>query len=402
MSTFPIPASGRLTNIEKNSFWDWSLDGKSLTTVSGKLGRDGRKTTKKHPSEEKAASDLESKHFKKLREGFRHLHAENPGPIALQTFFAAHYTGFMSFDLQSERNELAACRSTQADPASCEIVVLDPESGSETKLVSLDVSDVSCLRWHDHRIVFQADDRVSVLDIESQKIDNFGKGGVFPHFEFDLQAGRLLSSRSGTSGPIIAVDELLTGQTLLEIDASEQERVTDHHIQHVGALAPSGKLVAICRQKGEIEIYNLDDGTNTIIRGDFPCVSKLQFHPSGEWIGLTEHYGDWRFRVWSLSDGREDSRFRELQFRFSNGIPRPTSSCFDFSFSPSGKLLALRDNGWIQIRDFHNQKELYRIEQNHVVRDTGTSGFRIHYAADGRLVTRTDRGVLTVYPPHSI
>lgn len=397
MNSIPNALHGRLVNAQKGAFWDWSIDGATLTTTSGKLGQSGRQTTKVHSSIDKATSDLESRHYKKLRDGFRLLSGDNSGQIAMQTWLTGEYTGFAAFDMAPDGKWIAACRHAGQGNRACEIAMIDAGTGDVTQVISLDEFDFSKIRFHDNHLIVQADDRISKLDIESGHATRLAEGGVFSHLRFDLHAGRVMLSRSGRSSPVIVVLDLLTGQTLLELDASEQRHITDHRIAHVGALSPSGTLAALCRRQGEIEIYNLKDGTNTVIRGDFPCVSKLQFHPSEEWLGFCEYYGNWRFRLWSLRENREDDRFGSLMYTFPDGSPRPVRECYDFGFDSTGTLLALRDGGWLSIHNFDTQKSVLRIEQRHVVKVCGTSGFVMQFVKGGRIITRTDRGVITLY-----
>ena len=397
MNSIPNALRGRLVNAQKGTFWDWNHEDETLATTSGKLGQSGRQTKKTHTSIDKAKSDLESKHYKKLKEGFRLLSSYNPGRIAMQTWLTNEYTGFAAFDMAPDGSRIAASRHTGQGNRQCEIAIIDALTGEAKQVISIEEFDLSKIRFHDDQLVIQADDRISKLNLESGQTTSIADGGVFTHLRFDLQADRIMFSRSGETGPVIVVLDLPTGQTLLELDAREQRYVTDHHIAHVGAISPSGTLAALCRRQGEIEVFNLNDGSKTFIRGDFPCVSKLLFHPSENWLGFTELYGDWRFRLWSLIENKEDDRTESLSYTFDDGTPRPGRECYDFDFDPAGRLLILRDGGWLHVHNFETRQSVLRIEQRHVVKKWGTSGFVMKFAEDGRVITRTDRGVITLY-----
>jgi hypothetical protein len=116
-------------------------------------------------------------------------------------------------------------------------------------------------------------------------------------------------------------------------------------------------------------------------------------------LAFTESYQDWRFRLWRIADGVEDKRFEALQYTFPDGSPRPRE-CFDFAFSPAGNV-ALRDGGWIRLHDFETQRMIARLEQRHAVKTWGSNAFCLRFASDNRLLTRTDRGVVTVYELHA-
>ncbi len=394
---YPNTTCGRLVDSERGLFWEWTLSGQDLSTKSGKLGKSGRAAKKNYPTREKAGIDIEDKIYKKLSEGFQYLQADNPGPIALQTHLANAYTGFLSLDIDMERNLLAAVRHTGHGKRSCEVVVIDAASGGVQKRIPLQEFDVSNLQFFEGDLIIQSDDRIQRLNLNTGAVSLLGKDGVFTHLGFKLRTDRLLFSQAGSDGPVINVLDLRSGKTLLELDAREQRYLTDHRITHVGALSPSGKLVAICRRPGEIEIHDLETGRQRFLRGHFPCVLKMAFHPSERWLGFAELYGDWRFRLWQIKDAVEDTRFESLQYAFPDGSLRGSRECFDFAFSPDGKVVALRDQGWIRMHDFESQVMIARLQQRHVVKTFGTGGFRMLYAPDGRLLTRTDRGIVTVY-----
>src|SRR5436190_15450675 len=95
----PNPTHGRLVDPLENAFWDWTIDGRHVTTTSGKLSKAGRTHTKTYRNANEATDDLDNKMYKKLKEGFHYRQSENPGPIILQTWLTDRYTGFMSVDL---------------------------------------------------------------------------------------------------------------------------------------------------------------------------------------------------------------------------------------------------------------------------------------------------------------
>lgn len=397
MTVIANAGHGRLVSDQKGAFWEWCLEDTTLTTTSGKLGKTGRKNSKVHSSIEKATRDLDSRHFKKLQEGFTLRCEDNSGRIAMQTMLTPAFTGFAACDLAEDASQIAACRHTGSGNRACEIAMIDVSSGATTDVIALEEFDLSKIQFYDGNLIFQADDRVHKLDVGSGDITSLGTDGIFPHLLFDCRGNRLLYSRSGTAGPVIVVTDLLSGKTLLEVDAAQQERVTDHQISHVGALSPSSSLVAVCRRPGEIEIYNIDDGTEFVLQGDFPCVSRIRFHPSEECLGFTEYYGDWRFRLWSLSEGKEDNRFESLPAARNDEVDGLPFACYDFSFDSSGRLVALRDGDWIRIYDFTSLEAVVHQQQRHVVKAFGASGFVVDFVGADRLLTRTDRGILTLY-----
>jgi predicted DNA-binding WGR domain protein len=392
---YPNLTQGRLIHPQKRTFWTWAIEGKRLTTSSGKVGKAGRVTAKNYPDRMKAEKDLEAKHYAKLGEGYQFLQSENPGPLALQTWIANQYTGFHSLDLDVERNWIAVCRHTGRGQKLCEILILDAATGAIQKLIKLKEFDVSTLRFFAGNVVIQADDRVLELDLATGTTCLLGADGVFPHLDFDLQNGRLLHSTAKGKVPVIQVLDLATRKILLDLDASDQRRVTDHHIRHVGVLSPSGKMAAICRRPGEIELHDVRKKSCRYLRGEFPCVTKLQFHPSEQWLAFTELYEDWRFRLWRIADGLEDSRFDALEYTYPDGTQRP-QECFDFAFSPQGNV-ALRDGDWIRVHDFETLRTIARLQQRHVVKSWGTGGLHLLFAGDHRLLTRTDRAIVSVY-----
>jgi predicted DNA-binding WGR domain protein len=405
MSRFQIPTvfmdysnatHGRLVNPQQGSFWEWEIQKRSLTVSSGKLGKPGRSSKKVYPTDAKAVSDLDSRMYKKLREGFQYLGTDNPGPITLQTWLTDRYTGFESLAIDSESNLIAAGRHTGEGRKSCEVVVSEAASGAVVRRIALSEFDVWALRWFKGKLILQVDDRVMLLDLEKETTSLLGEGGVFPFLLFEQNAGRLLFSRAGSGGPVISVTDISSNKTLLDLDAIEQRRQTDHRVSHVAALSPSGRLAAICRRLGEIEVHDLSNGRRQLLRGEFPCAAKMQFHPSEAWLAFAEVYGDWRFRLWKLDDGTEDSRFAIADHQRPDGTPH-YRACFDFAFSPDGKVLALRDRDWIRLYEFKSQELFASVQQRHVVKIGGTSGFRMFFSPDGRLLTRTDRGIVTVY-----
>jgi predicted DNA-binding WGR domain protein len=392
---YPNVTHGRLINLEKGTFFAWAIDGKCLTTSGGKVGKSGRTTTKGYTDRVKAENDLDAKIYAKLSDGYQFLRSENPGPITLQTWITKQYTGFHSLDIDVERNWIAACRHTRGGQKSCEVLIIDAAAGVVEKQIKLTEFDVWMLRFFAGDVLMQVDDRVMELDLKTGVTSLLGAGGVFPHMNFDLQNGRLLFSTAKGKGPAIQVLDLSTKKVLLDLDASAQRRVADHRVSHVGVLSPSGRIAAICRRPGEIELHDLRRRSCRYLRGDFPCVAKLQFHPSEQWLAFAELYGSWRFRMWRIADGLEDRRFDSLEYTFPDGTPRPRE-CFDFAFSPEGKL-ALRDRDWIRLHDFETQSTIARLQQRHVVKTWGTGGFHMLFARDNRLITRTDRGIVSVY-----
>ena len=133
-------------------------------------------------------------------------------------------------------------------------------------------------------------------------------------------------------------------------------------------------------------------------------VASSQTLPSGAahvnrpwhaWGTFTELYEDWRFRLWRIADGLEDSRFDALAYTYPDGNQRPRE-CFDFAFGPQGNV-ALRDGDWIRVHDFETQRTIARLQQRHVVKSWGTGGLHLLFARDHRLLTRTDRGIVSVY-----
>src|SRR5262249_49366369 len=155
-------------------------------------------------------------------------------------------------------------------------------------------------------------------------------------------------------------------------DASAQHHVTDHRVSHVGALSPSGRFAALCRRPGEIEVHDLQTRSCRHLRGDFPCVTKLQFDHSEQWLAFAELYAGWRFRMWRLADGVEDKRFESLEPTSPGGSLR-SPECFDFAFSPDGKA-AIRDRDWIRLHDFNTPGTTARLRQRYVVKTIGTGG----------------------------
>ena len=351
---YPNVTHGRLIDLQKRKFWAWTIDGKRLTTSSGKVGKASRDTAKSFPDRVKAEKDLEAKLYAKLKDGYQFLRSENPGPSTLQTWMTTAYTGFHSLDLDPERNLIAACRHTGRGQKSCEVLIIDEATGTIEKLIRLTEFDVSTLRFFAGDLLIQVDDRVMELDLKTGVPSLLGAGGVFPHMCFDLQNGRLLYSHAKDGKrPAIQVLDLSTRKILLDLDASAQQYVADHHIRHVGSLSPSGRIAAICRRPGEIEIYDLQKQVCHYVAGEFPCVTKLQFHRSEQWLAFAELYGNWRFRLWRIADGLEDKRFESLEYTYPDGLPRPRK-CFDFAFSPDGNV-AIRDQDWIRWHDFVNR-----------------------------------------------
>lgn len=391
--------SGRLVDPIRDRFWDWQLQSRDLLTTSGKIGQSGRTTTKAFPEPCDAESELERKIYAKLREGFLHFGRDNPGPIALQTWLTNVYTGFQSIDLDVRTNRIAAGRHTGKGGQSCEIVLLDAETGAVEERLPLAEFDVSTVRFFEDDLIAQSNDRVMRIDLRSGASIILGGGGIFPFLPFDIRAGRMLLSRASSAGPVVQVIDLRSSAVLLELDARKQTHAADHHIRPIGALSPSGNLAALCRLPGEIEVHDLRSGRCKWLRGEFPCVTKIEFHPSENRIGFTEFYEGWRFRLWHLEGGGEDTRFESLEYLFTNGEPRRARECFDFAFSPDGRALALRDCGSIRVHDFESQAPIARYQQRHVAKSAGKGGFRLVWAPDGRLITRTDLGILTVYFP---
>lgn len=392
MSSVPNATKGRLINRDKGAFWEWKIKGKELTTVSGKEGANGKKTTKTHPSPDKAGKDLESKHYKKMKEGFKLYAQDNPGPTVFQTWLTSEYTGFAAFDFDPQQNRIAACRHTGHGGESCEIVFFDAATGDTTQTIELELCDLSKLRFYQGGLIAQSDDRVMRIDPDTGQTDTLGEEGVFPNLVFDLQQDLLMFSRSSKKDTVIAVLDLKTGKTLLEVNANEDHDVPIHRVAYACALSPKGAAAALCQKAGEIELYNLKDGKRQLITGDFSFAAKIQFDRAGKWLGLIEEYGEWGFRLWEIAGKNKKPRAMPAA-DLSSG------NCFDFAFDPTSPSLAVREGDWLHLYELGTHQLKTRIQLRHVVRTFGAGGFHLVYAEDGRVLTRTDRGVLALIDP---
>jgi predicted DNA-binding WGR domain protein len=381
-------------------YWEGRIEGTSLVTTSGTEGGPARTTRKSFADAPSAAEALEKKRLERLREGYVYA---APGPVtdwglALRLNVSRVYTGFLSLDYDAARERIAAARPHQKESQQeCELLLYDVRTGAVQRTLTLRAFDLQQVRLDAprERIIVRADGRVFQINLDTEARQRLAAQRMPIFFEFHLsEAGdRLLAGDEGR----LVVLQVEDGTVLLEVAVEERG---GHQANQVAALSPSGRLAALARNPGEVELYDVDTGSRRTLTGGFPYARQLKIHPSERYLALTEHYERRGLWVLDLGTGEDLSqRFHHPHLLDFDRPARPARpECFDFDFSADGSLLAVRHRDRILLLDFETGEKRAEIRQPHCAGTAGSGAFHLTFArTNDTLAVRTDVGVISLH-----
>src|SRR5262249_54101786 len=123
------------------------------------------------------------------------------------------------------------------------------------------------------------------------------------------------------------------------------------------SFAPDGKTVAVAREVGRIELWDVENGKKlrTLVGDTSRRASMMVFSPDGTWLataGSDNWGGDHAVRVWDISQGKE------LRPREGHAAPVPS-----VAVSPDGSVIATAGrDGVVQLWEATTGKHLVRLE----------------------------------------
>jgi hypothetical protein len=382
------------------AYWEAESDGCLLRSESGAPGKRPRIAEKSFPNPKEAADAYEKQALKKLREGYVYrgegTASSGPWALKLQVAVSAVHTGFQAMDYLPEEGLVLCSRPHQGREAvnECELLYVDLRTGAVAHRVALPFFDLMQIVADPTRgCVYLRDDeyRQHRLDRQTDRVEQLGRSSFRGEVAFSLSAdgGRLLMADAGRA----VVTDLVTGNQLIALDIP---RDRDLYEKWTGALTADGSVLALCRAKGRIELFRVEDGQPfQLMEGDFPCAERLAFHPSRRYLAMQENQGpDYGFRLWETATGTEMDRFSPV--RLADG-DRGTRDSHTFDFSHEGRHIAIRHALSVLVCDFETGKHLQRIRPEFAV-GANTAAFAIRFSPrDDTLLIRTNSGIISVY-----
>ncbi len=150
--------------------------------------------------------------------------------------------------------------------------------------------------------------------------------------------GKLLASAEGSA---VYLWEITSDKLLLSLSYPD--------MIYVIAFSPDGKLLVSASQDGTLRLRDVTSGKELSVQpGSGTFVSQVAFSPDGTMVASVA-YGN-KIVMWEIADG--------VELR-----PVSTYEGAGLSFSPSGEMLAISDNGVIKLWSTANNQELISLKE---------------------------------------
>lgn len=356
---------------DPKTFWIVALDGTSVTTRSGKIGKAGRSSTKKCKDEGRALELFYKTSNKKLAEGYVCRHATpSPANGYIRLLIKGRSGQSRFVDIHPHTNHVAI---GNADT----IAIVDLDGVVQQTIPNTD--EVRSLRFSPagRYLVWQTIGEgplCRVYDFTTKKVKAIGKSssGISEGISFDASGARV----AVTSGKATAIYETKTWKLVRQLPHTS----TAVNPTTASAISPDGKRVAMVgADEAAIAIYNLATGTATSIPlGKGRGAEALAFSPDGKYLVAASVYqNDHTTRIFELATGK-----RHLPRLFSD-----TDGTNHFGVDIS------RDGTWLAAGGYFSRVDVWSFAKGKSILKSWDHYRRVYdvrFSGDGRYLLSSD------------
>lgn len=152
-----------------------------------------------------------------------------------------------------------------------------------------------------------------------------------------------------------------------------------HSPQLCAAVSHDGSLLSFCEQSGEVVFVDLAMGLErTIAKAKSAMTAGMAFSPDGRFLFMQEEYGSWALECYVLESLTSREKWK-------------TGEIKSYAIQENGSLIAVYNNGKVQLYDIETMKRTFSFEVEHVVKNCNLA-FTKDY-----LAVYTDYGCVSLY-----